>query len=456
MKITKPLILSLIISAICTTTTTQAAQQRDFSGAPSADGKSFIYYSYRNGALPDLYVNTLDGKEQQITNTEEFWEIEPDWSADGKLIAYAGGESMGDLEIYLAKPDGSHVRQLTDDKLVNSGPHFSPDGKSLIFNRMDRSNDSSSIVSINLKTGAETVLMAENSLSGFKPKFSPDGTYIAFLGKLKGDKKNDLYIMKADGSHRSKLTIADISVGMIDWAKSEEILLTGAKEGGNSLLYSYNLHQKNIKQIAVNDDDHVYFISSTDQGKTLFFDAGDWSTNFFVHKGELNHGKLTAKRVSGDNFLNHQQELLDTYLAPFVGRWVGTETEGRSKGHFREETVYSWGPNKTSLNVEMKMFWDDEPMGSARGYMALDRDNNKAYFNLVMQDGTVVMQEQSNAGNAKEMKMTAKASGDGSTFPHEFKTELVKIDKDNWKSYMFRNVKGEWQRTFVHEFSRVQ
>lgn len=456
MKYAKLITSALLLTSAQCSLVANAAQQRDFSASPSPDAQSFVYYSYRNDALPDLFVNTIDGDEKQITSTPDIWEIEPDWSANGKYIAYAAGESMADLEIFIAAPDGSHAHQLTDDNLANSGPHFSPDSKTIIFNRFDRGADHSVLVKIDLDSGKEQVLLDNSHFSAFKPKFSPDGKFIAFLAAPKDEKVSSLFVMNADGSHLQQLNTDTISVGMLDWSEDNQILFTGAKGQANNQLYSYDIKNTEYRHIPFNEEDHIYFISTSDDGEKIFFDFGDWNTNFFIHQGEIIGHHLVAERLSGDQFIHGQQAKLDQYLAPFVGKWQGISTEGPTKGHFREESTYSWGPNKTSLNVDMKYFWDSELMGSARGYMAIDRDADKAYFNLVMQDGTVVMQEQINSGNAKKFEMNGKSSGDGKAFPHEFKTELVKIDKDSWKSHVFRNIDGNWQRTSVHKFSRVQ
>ena len=43
---------------------------------------------------------------------------------------------------------------------------------------------------------------------------------------------------------------------------------------------------------------------------------------------------------------------------------------------------------------------------------AIDPDNQKTFLNLIMEDGTVLMHEQTNAGESNQIKMAARSSGD--------------------------------------------
>lgn len=55
----------------------------------------------------------------------------PHWSPDGKQIIYAYGVTTTD--IYSLRSDGTHARQLTNSNSVNKDPLWSPDGKYIAF-----------------------------------------------------------------------------------------------------------------------------------------------------------------------------------------------------------------------------------------------------------------------------------------------------------------------------------
>lgn len=367
---------------------------------------------------------------------------------------------MGSMEIFITDPIGTSHKQLTDSIGSSTGPNFSPDGQFVVFNRMFRKTNQSMIVKVNIATGIETPLTDPDEMSGFKPKFSPDGKTVAFLGSKDKGQTNDIFLMDANGDNIRVALKTDIKESMLAWMPSgNELIVSGNKALDNSAIYRLNLNKKQLSKISTNDDDNFFFVDVSDDGKTLSYDSGDWTTQFYIYSQPITSDNISGAKnqlaqVSGLQYVAAQKKLLDDYLQPFVGNWIGESTEGFDKGHFREEASYQWGPHKKSLDVSMKFYWDDEPMGTARGNMSLDRDNQQVYFNLVMEDGTVVMQKQSNTGNGQHFKMDVTSSGDGQRFPLEFKTEFKKLTSNQWESTIFRKNKDEWTKTGTHLFKR--
>jgi TolB protein len=58
------------------------------------------------------------------------------WSPDGKTIAITGRIGGGTSDLYLIDPDGTNLRRLTNDAVVDSRPVWSPDGTEIAFNRL--------------------------------------------------------------------------------------------------------------------------------------------------------------------------------------------------------------------------------------------------------------------------------------------------------------------------------
>ena len=61
-------------------------------------------------------------------------EIEPNWSPDGKRIAFST-EWVDRADVYVMNSDGSELRRLTDPAVGESSPAWSPDGDMLAFYR---------------------------------------------------------------------------------------------------------------------------------------------------------------------------------------------------------------------------------------------------------------------------------------------------------------------------------
>ncbi|MEQ9401112.1 MAG: hypothetical protein RJQ04_18245 [Longimicrobiales bacterium] len=105
-------------------------------------------------------------------------DVAPAWSPDGGWIVYADvrGEREG---LYLARPDGSQERPLTDGALVDRYPAWSPDSRRIVFAR--RLRDGWDLHAISpFEEGAPVVRMTGRETYVGHPAWSPDGGRIAF------------------------------------------------------------------------------------------------------------------------------------------------------------------------------------------------------------------------------------------------------------------------------------
>ncbi|MCC7127108.1 MAG: PD40 domain-containing protein [Acidobacteria bacterium] len=97
----------------------------------SPDGRSIAYTSYRK-TLPDIlisniFVGTLEEPGKGIGQN-----FLPVFSPDGKQIAFMSTRD-GNSEIYIMNRDGSGVRRLTDNPAIESTPTWSPTGTQIAF-----------------------------------------------------------------------------------------------------------------------------------------------------------------------------------------------------------------------------------------------------------------------------------------------------------------------------------
>ena len=115
----------------------------------SPDGKKIIFTSHSvtddqtNSATAEIYIIDADGKgkpKRLTNNTEE--ERAPDWSPDGKLIVYScrkgdvvEGRLFGTFELCVMNADGSGQKRITNNRVAELTPSWSPDGKQIYFQR---------------------------------------------------------------------------------------------------------------------------------------------------------------------------------------------------------------------------------------------------------------------------------------------------------------------------------
>jgi Tol biopolymer transport system component len=101
----------------------------------SPDGSRIAYITWAKGAGPQLYVVNPDGTgETRLTDlrSDGMGGYSPSWSPDGSTIAIEVFED-GNWNIYLARADGSGVRQLTDLPGDENRPTWAPDGMRIAF-----------------------------------------------------------------------------------------------------------------------------------------------------------------------------------------------------------------------------------------------------------------------------------------------------------------------------------
>ena len=89
----------------------------------SPDGMQIVYYSW--STKNDLYITNADGSSELLL-APSLSASEPAWSPDGQWIAFRAGNSASETELYIIRPDGSGLRQLTDNEVVDVIPVWQP------------------------------------------------------------------------------------------------------------------------------------------------------------------------------------------------------------------------------------------------------------------------------------------------------------------------------------------
>ncbi len=134
-------------------------------------------------------VATDRGEPQRVTNSYRR-DTSPQWSPDGKWIAYISDES-GREEIWIADEFGRTRRKLTDADTEKRGLQWAPDSKSVLFSSTDNKlwrldADPVKLTEIaNADTGAPS-----------NARFSPDGKWISFV-KMDRDNRPHVYVKPA-------------------------------------------------------------------------------------------------------------------------------------------------------------------------------------------------------------------------------------------------------------------
>jgi Tol biopolymer transport system component len=144
----------------------------------------------------------------------------PDWSPDGRLIAYQGADPEGNNPgIYIVPFDGGEATRLTNHESDRS-PDFSPDGSRLVY--MSTRSGNWDIYTISAAGSAPRQLTTAPGNDGL-PVWSPNGGQIAYVSDADGSWA--IYIVNAAGGPPLKITGWDGSqqpdwlLSQIGWAR---------------------------------------------------------------------------------------------------------------------------------------------------------------------------------------------------------------------------------------------
>ncbi len=126
---------------------------------------------------------------------------------NGLLVFQRGDGKASDL--FTMRPDGTHVRRLTETATWEEKPEWSPDGRRVAFARSAPSGDPTEIATI-AADGSDLRVLTSFGSSSSAPTWSPNGRIAYFtlrdFAHAKGIPPAELYSMKADGTQQRRLT----------------------------------------------------------------------------------------------------------------------------------------------------------------------------------------------------------------------------------------------------------
>jgi Tol biopolymer transport system component len=174
-----------------------------------------------------------------LTNNEAY-DAECAFSPDGKWIVFTSLRT-GDAELFAMRADGGGVVQLTKAKGYDGGPFFSPDGTRVVY-RSDRlGNDLLQIFVADVvsdRAGNIVGLRRERQLTkdqnvNWGPYWHPDGKHIIYATSVHGHQNYELYLMRADGSRKARVTFTEAFDGLPVFSADGKYLMWSSKRTGD-------------------------------------------------------------------------------------------------------------------------------------------------------------------------------------------------------------------------------
>jgi Tol biopolymer transport system component len=177
-------------------------------------------------------VRTLGPFGTEEAPNERLNVIDPEWSPDGKLIAFVDKWDR----IQLISPDGERVTMPVETSVASFSMSWSPDSSKLAFDRYD-SNIRETVVVLDLASGHETVLSGKEN-GAAAPVWSPDGNQLVFSsldvrsaiaqGSCCAPLTPHLWAMAPDGTTAHKLVEGEF-YGTPSWGRAVETASSDAR-----------------------------------------------------------------------------------------------------------------------------------------------------------------------------------------------------------------------------------
>jgi WD40-like Beta Propeller Repeat len=166
----------------------------------SPDGSVLAFQQSTSPFDPKLYLSDLVGPPRRLLPADSAAaEFTPRFSRDGSWIYYHAEHDGRAAEIWRAHPDGTGLErvgaQAPDNQAGDFDPDPSPDGTRVAF-ASSRSGDGFELVIRTLATGAES----RPGLAARMPRWSPDGSWIAYWRPPESGLLGTIRLVRPDGS----------------------------------------------------------------------------------------------------------------------------------------------------------------------------------------------------------------------------------------------------------------
>ncbi|NNJ09935.1 DUF5050 domain-containing protein [Chloroflexales bacterium ZM16-3] len=227
----------------------------------------------------------------------------------------------GSQEIYRHDFPGGAVKQITNvgAGAMESFPSASPDGKQVCFESHRTGNFE---IFCTDRDGNNPTNLTNDPGDDGMPRFSPDGTQIAYHRRAAGEANFQIWVMNADGSNKRQLTFENAYMGEPFWfPNGTKLVFDGDKPDRNLLMI--NLDGSGLTVIN-NKPGEQRRPSVSPDGMYIYYDSSE-SGVFQIYRMLFDGSNQTALTSSGQNFL--PQVSPDGTLVAFMSTRDGGDQE---------------------------------------------------------------------------------------------------------------------------------
>jgi|GEM_PF-1815815 len=278
-----------------TTQTQEPPTQNTFSGT-CQENENKIAFSYDpmdlSGVHYGIYIMDADGSNRKRLSSEDMRNDRmPAWSPERCRIAYTTVTENGDDDIHVMNADGSNVQQLTTDPARDIFPEWSPDGKHIAF--ISYRDGFRNLFVMNADGSDQRQLTFNQNEFTQWLDWSPDGMYITYTFNPEGeDDGESLYVIQPDGNDEHQITppAGRDHDGEPAWSPDGKTLYFLSNRGAYVDIWKINRDGSGLQQISNVTASGIsieHSLRISPDGKQLLFygigaDGVQWMTDLFV------------------------------------------------------------------------------------------------------------------------------------------------------------------------------
>jgi len=285
-----PIIKAEKIVETATTDVVEMTSLQNESGQSAFSKIAFV--SNLDGDNNDIYIMNSDGSnKEKLTNNASIGEF--CFSQDGIKIAYRDENP----EIYIMNSDGSNKERLTNNEYKDVFPRFSPDGTKIAFTS-DRDGGGTDMYIMNID-GSNLKRLTNNDSIIDLFCFSPDGTKIVFTSTRDGNPQ--IYIMNIDGSNQERLSNNKYNESLPYFSPDGLKIAFVAARDDNGEIYVMNIDGSNQKNLTNHGSKDIFSCFSPDGSKIIFTSYRDGENpEIYIMNIDGSNQKNLTNNVSKD------------------------------------------------------------------------------------------------------------------------------------------------------------
>ena len=188
----------------------------------------------------------------------------------------------GDSEIFVVRPDGTGLRQLTFNEADDYAPDYTSDGEMITFSsdRDGASNDTDDIFSMESDGSDQENLTRSPGTDESFSVWSPNGKMLAFTSLRDGN--FEVYTMREDGSRERNLTENPADVSIPDWSPKGNRIAFNTDRNGDYEIFTMRANGNGVANLTeAPGSNEIAPEWSPDAGQLLFASDRD-GVDFFV------------------------------------------------------------------------------------------------------------------------------------------------------------------------------